>query len=183
MGTTLQPSVANAPWIGSSARSANATSALLNLASDAIPEELDPDELPAMERMDLLSAMADQLPYHAPEGELLESFDDGELTALTQTLEVDDRGGALWLLQDDRLVECLERLDPPAFHAMCEKFMQAWFTTGRGTWTISQDQWLAERVESAERAIHTFFTTYQELSTLLSMAHLNDLQVALLFYE
>ena len=156
---------------------------LLNLASDAIPEELDPDELPAMEHMDLLAAMADQLPYHAPEGELLESFDDGELTALTRTLELDDHGGALWLLQDDRLVECLDRLDPTAFHLMCEKFMQAWFLAGRDTWTVSQDQWLAERVESAERAIHTFFTTYQELSTLLAMARLNDLQVALLFYE
>ncbi len=157
---------------------------LLNLAVETVPEELDEDELPEMARMNLLTAMADQLPYHAPEGELLESFADEELTSLMQVLELDQsHGGALWLLDHRRLQECLERLDPAAFGLHCEEFMKAWYQTGRGTWTMSQDQWLQQRVEQDEPALRTFFTTFNELYTLVAMAELNDLQVALLFYE
>ena len=157
---------------------------LLNLASETVPEELDADELPQMADMTLLAAMADQLPYHAPEGELLESFADEELTSLTRVLELDQaNGGALWLLDHGRLKQCLERLDPTAFGLRCEEFMRVWWESGRGSWEVSQDEWLAERVEQDEPAIRTFFTTFNELYTLVSMAELNELQVALLFYE
>ena len=157
---------------------------LLNLATETVPEELDADELPQMATMNLLAAMADQLPYHAPEGELLESFADEELTSLVQVLELDQgSGGALWLLDHRRLKESLESLDPSAFGQRCEEFMKAWWQSGREGWEVGQDKWLEERVEQDEPALRTFFTTFNELYTLVSMAELNELQVALLFYE
>ena len=154
---------------------------LLNLAGDGVPARLDEDELPHLELLDLPAAMADQLPYHAPEGELLESFADEELTSLMQALELPhDAGGALWLLDPRRLLERLEALEPQPFAHRCEEFMKVWWQSDQGP---DQQEWLEQRVEVDEPALQTFFTTFNELHTLVTMAQLNDLQVALLFYE
>ena len=159
---------------------------LLNLASETIPETLDEDELDELDELDLIAAMADQLPYHAPEGELLESFADEEVVPLAQALELGGgagEGGALWLLDHHRLRQRLDALDPEAFAHCCEEFMKAWWLTGQGSWELDQRQWLEQRVEHDETAIRTFFSTWSELRTLVTMADLNELKVALLFYE
>lgn len=156
---------------------------LLNLANGSMPD-LDPEDLAEMSDRGLTAAMADQLPYHAPEGELMESFDDGELTPLMDTLIADtSRSSAIWLLDHSRLLENLDALDPEQFGGCCEQFIERWWEGARPDWDGEKRAWLEERVEKDEPAIQTFFHTWNELRTLLHMAELNHLRVALLFYE
>jgi hypothetical protein len=157
---------------------------LLNLASDRLPERLDEDELPELEALDLPAAMADQLPYHAPEGQLMESFSDLELTPLMTALELPaGEGGALWLLDPGRMGRQLEALQPDAFARLVEGFLQLWYESLPPLDRPPQKDWLQRRLQADEAALQVFFSTWYELKVLVQVARLNELQLALLFYE
>lgn len=156
---------------------------LLSLHDDPVPPALDPDELDAIDALDVCQAMADQLPYHAPEGELLESFGDDELTPLCRVLDLDDEGGAVWLLRPDRLQERLDAFVPEAFREVYMAFYERWWQAlGAGS-EEAKMTWLKGRFDRDVAALDALFTGHNEMRTLLHMARLNDLTPALLFYE
>lgn len=158
---------------------------LLNVAPDAVPEVLDADELPAMEEMDITVAMADQLPYFAPEGELMESIADDELVPLLSHLgiEGEEGGGSVWVLRPERLRRRLEELTPLGFRELFVSFGERWWDARQMPDDAARKAWANQRLELDTPALQTFFASWNEMKTLLTMAELNHLEVALLFYE
>jgi hypothetical protein len=160
---------------------------LLNLNSDGPLPPMDEDDREQVANLPLPHAMADLLPYACPEGEIMESFEDGEFAPLAQVLEVEgalegDVEGAVWLLDHARLMERLRALDPDAFADRINAFLKHVWAVEGGRWEGDQEAWLNHRVEMDQPELTAFFNTANELQTLLEMCDLNGLRAGVLFY-
>ncbi len=155
---------------------------LLNVTASSFPLRLDRREMVRLSERDLLVAMADQLPYHCPEGTLLESIEDAALRPLVVELDCGaPSDGAIWLLEGTSLEDCLERFDPATIVRLGERFLELWWkAVYRGD---DFAHWKAARAVVDDLARETFLATWDELRTLLAVARKNHLRPALLFYE
>ncbi len=160
---------------------------LLNLnVGDAMPP-LDDEEVENLASMPLPHAMADILPYGCPEGDIMESFDDGELAPLggvlelTEALDGDD-DGAVWLVDHSRLMQRLRALDPDQFGQTVEAFIRHMWNFENYRWSGDQEAWLANRLEMDQPELTSFFNTANELQTLIEMCERNGLRLGVLFY-
>lgn len=160
---------------------------LLNLnVGDTLPP-LDDEDVESMGSMPLTHVMADILPYRCPEGEIMESLDDGELAPLSGVLELSDVlgaevDGAVFLLDHARVSERLRALDPDAFSETVEAFIRHMWEAERVRWSGDQEAWLANRLEMDQPELTAFFNTANELQTLIQMCEDNGLVLGLLFY-
>ena len=160
---------------------------LLNLNSDGPMPPLDEDDREQVARLPLPHAMADLLPYACPEGEIMESLDDGELTPLAEVLELageleGDGAGAVWLLDHARVLERLRALNPEAMVEKVDAFFRQVWRAEQGRWEGDQEAWIKGRVEMDQAELTAFFNTANELHTLLEMCELNGMRAGVLFY-
>lgn len=154
---------------------------LLNLTDDEELPELSAEEL---SELSLPQAMADQIPYFAPEGELLDSFSDEELRPLTAELGMDPaEEGAIWVLDPERILGRLRALNLESMSQRIDDFMHRWWEAARDQWGSDQKTWVEQRLATDQSELTAFFTTINELQTLLETAKDNRLVPALLFYE
>ena len=151
---------------------------LINLIDGPIVDALRAS-LEEIRDMGLLQAMVEVLPYSAPEGELLESFGDEELTPLASWAEEDDvYEGALFLLDDVRLRRQMERFDVQRLTERVQQFRQAWADL-----LPPGNQWHAGEADSDQADLERFGRRVRELRQLLALAEVNRLQPAVLFYD
>jgi len=160
---------------------------LLNLNTDGPMPPLDEDDREQVASLPLTHAMADIMPYACPEGEIMESLDDGELTPLAEVLEMDgslngEMEGAVWLLDHTRVLERLRALDPEEMAGKVDAFFRQVWTAEQGRWEGDQEAWLQGRMEMDQTELTAFFNTANELQTLLEVCDLNGLRAGVLFY-
>ncbi|MCK5798551.1 MAG: hypothetical protein KAI47_15270 [Deltaproteobacteria bacterium] len=154
---------------------------LLHLREGAISVELLKDSLDDIDDLGVLSAMAEVLPYTVPEGELLECFDDDELSPLAAwAVHGDAYEGALLRLDAKRLIEDLATFDPEPLKKRAERFLRAWFEADPKS-TTSFETWRATRTQDDDEWTR-FETQLDELRLVLSLLQTNALEPALVFY-
>jgi hypothetical protein len=151
---------------------------LLSLTDDPVNEAAVRASLDEIQGLDVLHAMAEVLPYHVPEGELLESLDDSELAPLVDWALGDDGEyeGSLFLLDLKRLSGLVQRFDSDAFSERIEAFLSAW------TATRAQSEEPEEHRAQDEMELARFSHHFEELQILLALCEANQLQPALFFY-
>ncbi|HEY3355955.1 MAG TPA: hypothetical protein VGQ83_22070 [Polyangia bacterium] len=158
---------------------------LLNLYDPAQLPPLGPEELTDLEDAGVLAAMAEVLPYNAPEGQLLESLADAELRPLAPAYaEEGEYDGSIYLVTRDRLRTLLTAFDGPRLMEQVEKFLSAWFRAidpeatdaAYGAWRRGRDHLDRDDVDR-------FAQTLAELRAVVGLCDTNGLELGLVFYE
>jgi hypothetical protein len=153
---------------------------LLGLTDEPLPEEALESQLDDIDGLGVLSAMAEVLPYSVPEGSMLDSFGDDELSPLAKwgvTRGADGEEsyeGSLFLVDAARLADLVQRFDSQRFVERTEEFRETWYrlrTAGGGRPATAHE---------AELAL--FFWRLEELRMFLAIAGVNRLRPALFFY-
>jgi hypothetical protein len=158
---------------------------LLNLYDgDKLPP-VDPGELEELEDQGCLRAMAEVLPYNAPEGQLLESLADEELNPLSPGHVQDEEYlGSLFIVDRTRLRALLDNFDGRRFMERLEKFMAAWWAAGHeGEPPAAQGTWRRARAALDAEDLERFATTLAEIQAIVGLCDENDLELAVVFYE
>ena len=145
----------------------------------------DPDEAEELEaRESVLEAMVEVLPYHAPEGSMMEQLSDAELRPLAQwTKPGEEYVGSVFALEGTRLRGLLSSLDQRDLAARIDRFYRAW-------WKAQTDDpadeafeaWRQEMEEKGANDISRFLTDWTEWRIVMELAALNKLETALVFY-
>lgn len=160
---------------------------LLSICESEINESALADALPEIEDLGLLSAMTEVLPYSAPEGSLLESFDDTEVAPLAPWAVKDDSyEGTLFLLNTERLLTMLQRFDETQLQSKANAFLQIWaklrFPPDEGGAEGDLESWLVEREDLDNNDWQDQVHLLNRLRAILEFSKLNELKPALFFY-
>lgn len=158
---------------------------LLNLYDlDKVPPFWE-EEVSSLEQYGCLRAMAEVLPYAAPEGQLLDSFADDEVKPLSPGHVSDGEYlGALFLVDRARLRVLLGNFDGPSFLDRMEKFRQAWWRAGHRDEPMAQyAAWRHVRDPIDREEVERFATTLVEMKALVGLCDENRLELAVVFYE
>jgi hypothetical protein len=163
---------------------------LISLSKEPVSRSAVEGSLEEIRRLGVLSAMTEVLPYSVPEGEMMQSFADEELSPPAPWAVTDDGAyeGSLFLLDRARLEELVNAFEKPAFDEQVEAFRKIWYeaeveAAAEGDPPGTMVEWLARRAELDEVELNRFEDTYVELQHLVGLSHLNDLALALLFYS
>jgi hypothetical protein len=158
---------------------------LLNLYDvDKVPP-LWEEEVSSLEQYGCLRAMAEVLPYAAPEGQLLDSFGDDEVQPLAPE-HVDDGEylGAIFLVDRARLRALLGNFDGETFLKKLEDFRSAWWRAGHHDEPVAQyAAWRQGRDPIDREDIQRFAVTLAEMKALVGLCDENGLELAVVFYE
>ncbi len=156
---------------------------LLSLAEGPAARAALEESAEEIAELGVLGAMTEVLPYSVPEGELLQSVDDAELSPLAPwAVTGDSYEGSLLLLDPTRLRELVEEFDIDELKERIEEFRRAWREVAEPTGNAAS-AWLAERRERDETELSRFEDTFVELQHALALAEGNELRVGLLFYS
>ena len=133
----------------------------------------------------VLAAMVDVLPYRSPEGPVMESFEAGELRPLAPWARPgEEYVGTVFLLHGDRVRDLLTRVEQRDVAGWVDRFYRAW-------WQAQSDElssgaefeaWRDKMDQRGGADVQRFLIDWAEWRTLLQMAHINQLQPALVFY-
>jgi hypothetical protein len=157
---------------------------LLNLYEGDLPP-LEATELEDLEAGGVLQAMAEVLPYNAPEGQLLESLGDDELRPLAPGhAQGGEYDGALYLVERGRLRTLLESFDGQHLLEQKEKFLSAWFRALEPDGTdATYGAWRRGRDHTDGEELSRFATAFAELKAVIGLCDENGLDFGLIFYE
>jgi hypothetical protein len=143
------------------------------------------EEVCSLEEYGCLRAMAEVLPYAAPEGQLLESFGDEEVKPLSPGhVSGGEYAGSVFLVDRARLGVLLGNFDGESFMEKLEKFRSAWWRAaypdepvdGYRAWRLARDP--LDREDVAR-----FATTLAEFKAMVGLCDENRLELAVVFYE
>lgn len=139
------------------------------------------ESLADIEDLGVLSAMTEVLPYHVPEGELLECFDDDEIAPLADWAKKgDEYEGSIFLLNAKRLSETLSSFEHEKLAAISEEFLKIWHQAAESKSDF--ETWKNERKALDDADWQRFNRDINELGCVLSLLSVNHLQPALIFY-
>ncbi|MBI5480955.1 MAG: hypothetical protein HY906_19000 [Deltaproteobacteria bacterium] len=158
---------------------------LLNLYDLEKVPPLWEEEVASLEQHGCLRAMAEVLPYAAPEGQLLDSFGDEEVKPLAPGHVSDgEYSGALFLVDRARLRVLLGNFDGASFMEKLEKFRSAWWRAGHRDEPVAHYlAWRQARDPLDREDIERFATTLAEIKAVVGLCDENRLEMAVVFYE
>jgi hypothetical protein len=158
---------------------------LLNLYDlEKVPPFWD-EEVSSLEQYGCLRAMAEVLPYAAPEGQLLESFGDEEVKPLSPVhVSQGEYAGALFLVDRSRLRVLLGNFDGETFLERLERFRSDWWRAGHRDEPVTGYQaWCRVRDLLDREDVARFATTLAEMKAVVGLCDENRLELAVIFYE
>lgn len=156
---------------------------LISLSEAPVPRAALSEALGDIRGLGVLSAMVEVLPYSVPEGEMMESIGDEELSPLASwAVQEGSYEGSLFLLEATRLRKLVEDFDIEKLHQRIDDFLRAWFELEHGA-AESFETWRANRYDLDAAELARFEDTFVELQHVLALAELNQLAPALLFYS
>jgi hypothetical protein len=158
---------------------------ILNLYDVEKVPALREEEVADLEQYGCLRAMAEVLPYSAPEGQLLESLGDEEVKPLSPG-HVDDGeyDGSLFLVDRARLRVLLANFDGAPFMDKLEQFLSAWWRAGHHDEPSSgYRSWKHVREPLDREEIERFAITLAEMRAVIGLCDENRLELAVVFYE
>jgi hypothetical protein len=143
------------------------------------------EEVTSLEQYGCLRAMAEVLPYAAPEGQLLDSFGDDEVKPLSPGHVKDGEYlGAIFLVDRARLRVLLGNFEAPGFLEKLEKFRSAWWRAGHHDEPTAQyAAWRQVREPIDREDIDRFAMALAEMKALVGLCDENGLELAVVFYE
>jgi hypothetical protein len=148
------------------------------------------DELEDIDEAGILSAMVEVLPYHIPEGSVLQALDDAELrpAAAAAGLPVGQGAdgaveAAVFVVNTERLLAILRAFDPGQLSALVERFARHWYEALGGAKTgATFEAWVQGRAQRDHGELDRFLMMLNDLDAVLDTANRNGMQVALTFY-
>jgi hypothetical protein len=157
---------------------------LLSLSGAPASRAALEESLDDIASLGILSAMTEVVPYTVPEGQVMEAIADEEISPLAPWAVQDDDTyeGSLVLLDPTRLAKLVEEFDIEAFKGRVQSFREAWFAVDDPSGG-SAAEWAEPREELDRAELDRFEDTFVELQHTLSLAALNNLTPALLFYS
>jgi hypothetical protein len=135
----------------------------------------------------LLHAMVETLPYAAPpggEGALLSQLSPSETHPLSPWAAAAEHAGSIFILDAERLLRLVRRLDGPKLNAAVDSFARLWYRAARPGQPEGDAlaTWRQAKEEEGAADFERFIADWAELRATLEIAAANRLDVALLFY-
>jgi hypothetical protein len=136
----------------------------------------------------ILEAMTETLPCPAPpdgESSLLTQLSPAEIQPLASWTRADaEHAGAVFLLQPERLLALVRKLDGKRLSTVASEFARAFYRALRPGQPAGDayESWRVAKEEEGQKDLERFVNDWAELRACLEIAAANQLDVALLFY-